>query len=109
MISPGFAFITGVFSCYNQHVLDPVRKPKTVTFDAEIPIGDDPVGNLQCVKGLLHYFVPSHEQSPEDDRKYFVCGKIVCISQDGGDEIDHLLDYDFQIDALTVSLSFFFS
>jgi hypothetical protein len=101
-ISPGFAFITGVFSCYNQRVLDPVHKPKTITFDAEIPIGDDPKGNLQCVKGLLHYFVRSHEQSPEDERKYFVSGKMVCISQQDADDVD-MMEYDFQIDALTVS------
>jgi hypothetical protein len=81
--------------------MDPVRRPKTVTFDAEIPIGDNAVGELQCVKGIVHYFVPSYEQSPEDDRKYFVSGKIICISQQDGEEND-ILDYDFQVEALTV-------
>jgi hypothetical protein len=50
------------------------------------------------VKGIVHYFVPSHEKSPPDDRKYFVSGKVVSISQ--GDE--ELMDYDLQIEALTV-------
>jgi hypothetical protein len=100
-IMPGFAFITGIFGCYNHRVLDPVRKPKTVTFDAEIPIGENDKGELQCVKGVVHYFVPSHENSPADDRKYFVSGKVVCISQQDAEEKD-ILDYDLQVEALTV-------
>jgi hypothetical protein len=101
-VMAGFAFITGVFGCFNHRVLDPVRKPKTVTFDAEIPIGENDEGELQCVKGILHYFVPSHEKSPLDDRKYFVSGKVVSISQVDDKEN---VDYDLQIEALTVRSS----
>ena len=104
IITPGFAFITRVFGCYNYRVLDPVRKPKTITFDAEIPIGENPEGDLQCVKGIVHYFVPSQEKSPIDDHKYFVSGKIVSISEEHHNEENDLLDYDFQIEALTVCL-----
>jgi hypothetical protein len=28
-------------------------------FDAEIPIGENDQRELQCVKGIIHYFVPS--------------------------------------------------
>ena len=97
---PGFAFVTGVFGCFNSRVLDPVQKPKTITFDAEIPIGEDDDHKLQCVKGIVHYFVPSHENIPENDQKYFVSGKVVCISQQDGDEMTR---YDFQVEAMTVS------
>lgn len=105
-IMPGCAFITGIFGCYNHRVLDPVRKPKTVTFDAEIPIGEDDHRNLQCVKGIVHYFVPSHENSPPDDRKFYVSGKVVCISQQDGDELQ---DYDVQVEAMTVRMRRLFS
>ena len=47
-IIPGFAYITGIFSCFNHRILDPVHKPKTITFDAKIPIGDDNSGCLNC-------------------------------------------------------------
>ena len=100
-VLPGFAFITGVFGCFNHRVLDPVHKPKTITFDAEIPMGDNPEGVLQCAKGVLHYFVPSHETPPEDDRKFFVSGKVVSVSSGGGDDYSSM-DYDLQIEALTV-------
>ena len=100
-ITHGFA---GVFGCYNYCVLDPMRKPKTITFDAEIPIGENPDSDLQCVKGIVHYFVPSQEKSPIDDHKYFVSGKIVSISEEHQNEENDLLDYDFQIEALTVCL-----
>ena len=100
-ITPGFAYITGIFGCFNYQVLDPVCKPKTITFDVEIPIGEDDKGHLRCVKGVLHYFVPSHECSPSDGCKYFVSGKVVSISQTDADEkLD--TDYDLQIEALTV-------
>ena len=100
-ILPGFAFITGVFGCYNHRVLDPIYKPRTVTFDVEIPIGEDDAGRLRCVKGILHYFVPSHEVFPPDNHKYFVSGKFVTLSQpDGEAKLDS--DYDLQIEALTV-------
>lgn len=98
---PGFAFITGVFGCFNHRILDPVHKPKTVTFDAEIPIGENDDGQLQCIKGILHYFVPSHEHPPDDDSKYFVSGKVISISSIATDE-RALMDYDLQIEALTV-------
>jgi hypothetical protein len=107
-LMPGFAFMTGVFGCFNSRVLDPVRKPKTITFDAEIPIGEDDDHELQCVKGIVHYFVPSHENIPENDQKYFVSGKVVCISQQDGDE---MMGYDLQVEAMTVcfllNISFF--
>jgi hypothetical protein len=101
-VMAGFAFITGVFGCFNHRVLDPVQKPKTVTFDAEIPIGENDEGELQCVKGILHYFDSSHEKSPLDDRKYFLSGKVVSISQVDDKEN---VDYDLQIEALTVRSS----
>jgi hypothetical protein len=97
---PGFAFISGIFDCYNHRILDP-RKPKTVTFDAEIPIGESRQGQLECVKGAVHYFVPSHEKTPIDDRKYFISGKVVSISQTDAEE-KNMMDYDVQIEALTV-------
>ena len=106
-IIPGFANITGIFGCFNQHILDPVRKPKTVTFDAEIPIGDDDCGRLNCVKGILHYFVPSHESPPSDNCKYFVSGKITSISQSEGED-KMISDFDLQIEALTVRLLLLF-
>jgi hypothetical protein len=102
-IMPGFAFITGVFGCYNHRVLDPVRKPKTIMFDAEIPIGENDEGRLQCVKGIIHYFVPSHAPAPIDDRKYFVSGKVVSISQQDAEEKE-LGDYDLQVEAMTVCI-----
>jgi hypothetical protein len=101
---PGFAFITGVFSCFNYRQLDPVRKPKTITFDAEIPIGENDKHELQCIKGIVHYFVPSHENTPPDDRKFFVSGKVVCVSQQDIDEKD-LQDFDVQVEAMTVCFS----
>ena len=100
-IVPGFAYITGIFGCFNHRILDPLRKPKTITFDAEIPIGDDDSGRLNCVKGVLHYFVPSHESTPSDNNKYFVSGKITSISQTEDDE-KNISDHDLQIEALTV-------
>ena len=100
-VMPGFAFITGVFGCFNHRVLDPVHKQKTITFDAEIPMGDNHEGVLQCAKGVLHYFVPSHETPPEDDRKFFVSGKVVSVFSGGGDDKTSM-DYDLQIEALTM-------
>jgi hypothetical protein len=102
---PGCAFITGIFSCYNHRIQDPVRKPKTVTFDAKIPIGENDQRELQCVKGIIHYLVPSHESFPPDDQKLFVSGKVVCISrqQDGED----FLDYDLQVEAMMVIFIYF--
>ena len=102
-VVPGFANITGIFGCFNHRVLDPVHKPKTITFDAEIPIGEDDSGCLNCVKGILHYFVPSHENPPSDNNKYFVSGKIISISQTESDE-KAISDYDLQIEALTVHI-----
>jgi hypothetical protein len=99
-IMPGFGFITGLFSCYNRRVLDPVAKSRTYTFDAEIPIGDDQSGQLQCVKGLLHFFVPQNEKKPEDDRKFFVSGKIISIHSTDEYSAD---EYDLEVEGLTVS------
>ena len=98
---PGFAYINGLFSCFNQRVID-ATKPKTITFDAEIPIGDDQNGQLQCVRGLVHYFVPQNEAKPDDDRKYLVSSKVISVhSQTQTDENSG--DYDLEIEALTVS------
>ena len=95
---PGFAFIYGLFSCFNQRIIDPT-KPKTISFDAEVPIGEDPSGQLQCVNGLVHYFVPQQQTKPDDDRKYLISGKVVSIQSH--DEIDSAA-YDLEIEALTV-------
>ena len=107
-VIPGFANITGIFGCFNHCILDPVHKPKTITFDAKIPIGDDDSGRLNCVKGILHYFVPSHESFPSNNNKYFVSGKITSISQSESDE-KTTTDYDLQVEALTVRTSFNYS
>jgi hypothetical protein len=99
---PGFAFITGLFSCFNRRVLDP-EKPKTVTFDAEIPIGDDQNGQLQCIRGIVHYFVPQNTPKPDDDHKYCIAGKVISIHSQSHLEDGAFPDYDLEIEALTVS------
>ena len=95
---PGFAFIYGLFSCFNQRIIDPT-KPKTISFDAEVLIGEDPSGQLQCVNRLVHYFVPQQQTKPDDDHKYLISGKVVSIQSH--DEIDSAA-YDLEIEALTV-------
>ena len=97
-IMPGFAFITGLFSCYNRQVLDAPQKPRTYTFGAEIPIGDDQNGQLQCVNRLLHYFLPQNQPTPEDDRKFFVSGKLISIHSVEETE------YNIEVEALTMCL-----
>ena len=96
--------MTGLFSCYNRRVVDPVDKARTYTFNVETPIGDDESGQLQCIKGLLHYFVSQNEPKPEDDRKFFISGKFICIHS-----VEENSEYDIEMEALTVCPSFHYS
>ena len=66
------------------------------------------VAVLIAVKGILHYFVPSHKSFPSDNNKYFVSGKITSISQSESDE-KATTDYDLQVEALTVCTSYYYS
>ena len=94
----GFAFITGLFSYYNRRGLDAPQEPRTYTFDAEIHIGDDQNGQLQCVNRLLHYFLPQNQPTPEDNRKFFVSGKLISIHS------VEVTEYDIKVEALMVCL-----
>jgi hypothetical protein len=99
---PGFTFINGLFSCFNRCVLDP-EKLKMVTFDAEIPIGNDQSGQLQCIRGIVHYFIPQNTPKPDDDHKYCIVGKVISIHSQSRLDEGTFPDYNLEIEALTVS------
>ena len=78
-----------------------------ITFDAEIPIGEDASGQLQCVRGLIHYFVPQNQPRPDNDCKYTVSSKVISIhSQSQIDE--NAGEYNLEIEALTVSYRYYY-
>ncbi|KAJ8580112.1 hypothetical protein M405DRAFT_891574, partial [Rhizopogon salebrosus TDB-379] len=99
-IMPGSSMLFGVLPLTNsRHIF--ARKPKIITYDAEVYLGLSEDGSPCSAQAVVHYFVPQGTTEPFDNSLYFVVGKLAsvrgdtCVSEGHSTE-----DYDIEIDAM---------
>jgi len=72
-------FIYGLLACHNAKYLFS-DKPKTVTFDAEIFLGEDDESTMCVMMAVLHYFVPIDKPIPTEGHVYLVGGRLASVT-----------------------------
>ncbi|GLB38380.1 hypothetical protein LshimejAT787_0502450 [Lyophyllum shimeji] len=96
---PGSSAITAVVPVSNRRNIFP-HASRLFTYDAEVYIGDDKVGQRQYVKSVVHHHVPPSEKEPEEKSLCFISGKIASIEPNTFFGKGHRAeDYDLEIDA----------
>jgi hypothetical protein len=76
-----------------------------ITFDAKIFLGDNDQGTTCVIMAVLHYYVPSGNPDPEDERIYLAGRKLASITDStviGDDYVGST--YDAVIDAIFICI-----
>lgn len=103
----GASYLFGLLNCTNpRRIL--TNKPQTITFDAEIFLGNDAKGKgIIVMSAILHHYVQKGLDDPEGDRLYLTTAKVASITPttDVGDGED-VADYDVVLESISVGTNF---
>jgi hypothetical protein len=93
----GSSFIYSPVGC---HIFQ--DKPRTITFNAKIFLGNNYQGTTCVIMAILHYYVPSSNPDPEDGIIYLAGRKLTDSTVVGDDYVG--LTYEAVIDATFICI-----
>lgn len=101
-MSSGSATIVGIMPCSNPRPTDGNSNSRLWAFDADIFLGYSEDGQPQSALSLLHFFLPSRTRPSNQERPFYVSGKLASMTPDLTSEGKRENNYDLFIEAFTV-------